>query len=119
MGNKIHLTKIKITIAKILYKMVRTIIRKNPVRAKRGGINYELDLTEGIDLSIFVFGGFQKHVYRNLNFNKQSRFTILDIGGNIGSMSLSFARMFPQAEIKAFEPTHFACERFKKNLALN
>jgi FkbM family methyltransferase len=119
MINRLPLTRIKIFIARVLYKIVRLIIRKNPVLVNRGGINYELDLTEGIDLSIFLFGGFQKHVYNHLEIDKNSKFIIIDIGGNIGSMSLAFAKMFPLAEIKAFEPTHFACERFIRNILLN
>ena len=59
MGNKLPITKIKIAIARILYKTVKIFIRNNPIDVKRAGINYELDLTEGIDLSIFLFGGFQ------------------------------------------------------------
>ena len=119
MRNKLPLTKIKIFLVRIFYKFLSIFLRKSTVCVKRAGINYELDLTEVIDLAIFLFGSYQSHVFKNLNIDRNSRFTVIDIGGNIGSMSLTFASLFPSAEIKAFEPTHFACEKFKKNISLN
>ena len=48
-------TKFKIKIASLLYKVVRVFYKTNIIVRKRKGINYELDLSEGIDFSIFLF----------------------------------------------------------------
>lgn len=112
-------TIVKIYIARILCKIVHLFIRNSIVSAKRSGIRYELDLNEGIDLAIFLFGGFQKHIYRNRLLKISGPATIIDIGANIGSMSLMFARLFTDARIHAFEPTTYACEKMRRNLELN
>ena len=45
--------------------------------------------------------------------------TILDIGANVGLFSLSYARMFKEANIHAFEPVPFIYDHLKKNLEIN
>lgn len=44
-------TRLKITIAKILYRILKLMLDKNKRQIKRGGIYYEIDLAEGIDIS--------------------------------------------------------------------
>jgi tRNA G46 methylase TrmB len=85
----------------------------------RKGIRYELDLSEGIDLSIFLFGNFQKHVFNSSYFKCSENPIIFDIGANIGHMTLTYAMRFPEAKIFAFEPTDFASKKLKRNLELN
>ncbi|NTW99907.1 MAG: FkbM family methyltransferase [Geobacteraceae bacterium] len=94
-------------------------VTKSPLQVVRSGILYELDLSEGIDLSIFLLGSFQKHVYKNKLLQLSGEMTILDVGANIGSMALMFAKLFPAASIHAFEPTEYACVKFRRNLELN
>jgi FkbM family methyltransferase len=43
----------------------------------------------------------------------------MDVGANIGIMSLQFARLVPQGRVYAFEPTHYALSKLQNNLALN
>lgn len=109
----------KLSIARALYAVVHLFYKKDIVRVKRSGITYELDLREGIDLSIFLLGGFQKHVYAARNFNISGQTTIIDVGANIGSMALMFAQLYPEAEIHAFEPIEYASAKLLKNLELN
>jgi FkbM family methyltransferase len=78
-----------------------------------------VDLTEGIDLFLFLFGVFQRHVVSNKYFSLPDEAIIFDIGANIGSMALNFARLIPGSYVYAFEPTHFAFEKLKQNLSLN
>lgn len=112
-------TELKIRLARILYKIVRLFFRDSPICVRRNGIKYELDLSEGIELSIFLFGSFQKHVYRNRLLDISGQATIIDVGANIGSMALMFAQLFQSAKIHAFEPTDYACTKFRRNLELN
>ncbi len=116
---KLPLTKFKIFFAKILYFVTKIFIRSDKQIVLRKGIKYELDLTEGIDLSIYLFGGFQKHVFNNKNIKLTKNPIIFDIGANIGHMSLTYAKLFINSNIYSFEPTDYAYEKFIKNLELN
>lgn len=44
---------------------------------------------------------------------------IFDVGANVGIMSLNFAKQAPKGKVYAFEPTHYAIEKLKRNLELN
>ena len=52
-------TKYKIVFAKILYLLIKIFVSKDNVIVKRNDINWLLQLNEGIDLSIFIFGNFE------------------------------------------------------------
>ena len=119
MFSKLRLTRGKIAFAKILYKLIVPFFGKKPRRIKRGGINYEVDLSEGIDLPLFLFGGFQNHVTKNKLLPIPADALILDVGGNFGVMSLQFAKTAFKGRVIAFEPTHYAISKFTKNLRLN
>lgn len=112
-------TKIKMRSAQYLYYMLRFFCVKSHQIVERQKIKYELDLKEGIDLSIFLFGNFQDHIYKNLSQQFNSKPVILDVGANMGAISLKLAQILPQATIYAFEPTHYAWGKLTRNLALN
>ena len=112
-------TKFKIRVANLLYHMLR-IIGLSPVRTiERKGIRYQVDLAEGIDLSLFLFGQFQKHVTQNNLFSLPKNCVALDVGANFGVISLSLLSCYPSATIYAFEPTDYAFEKLKINIDLN
>lgn len=117
--NNIPLTHFKIIIAKILYVFVSPFYGKKPRVINQDGINYEVDITEGIDLSLFLFGNFQKHVTRNKLINLPKEAVIIDVGANFGVMSLQFAKMASEGKVYSFEPTHYALGKLKRNLELN
>lgn len=86
----------------------------------RKGIQWELDLNEGIDLSIYLFGRFEYDVYNAYKDSISTGDVILDIGANIGAHSLPMAALAGQGGIvHAFEPTVFAVNKLRKNLSLN
>jgi len=86
---------------------------------EREGIRYQVDLAEGIDLSLFLFGHFQKHVTHNNLFTLPKNCVVLDIGANFGIISLSLMNQYPSSIIYAFEPTDYAFKKLKKNIDLN
>jgi FkbM family methyltransferase len=43
----------------------------------------------------------------------------LDIGANIGSVTLPLAKLFNKASIYSIEPTNYAFKKLKENLSLN
>ena len=112
-------TKYKIQIAKTISFFIKLFYKKNQIHI-RDGIKWSLDLNEGIDLSIFLFGTSEKKI-RNLKylFKSDSKLTIIDIGANIGSISLPLAKIFDKSKIFAIEPTNYAFKKLNKNLNLN
>jgi len=112
-------TRIKIFIARILYRAVHVIIRHDKRTITRRGIKYEVDLSEGLDLSVFLFGSFQKHVSHNKRLSLPCEAVIFDVGANVGMMTLPFAALVTEGRVYAFEPTHYAVSKLKRNLELN
>lgn len=112
-------TKYKIFFAKVLSYLITLFISKKQI-VKRKNINWSLDLNEGIDLSIFLFGSSERKIF-NLQklLNLNSRLFFLDIGANIGSVSLTLAKLFSNCKIYSFEPTYYAYKKLKTNLSLN
>ncbi len=113
------ITRFKIFGAKILYQVTTLFAGKERRVIVRDGVNYEVDLAEGIELSLFLFGKFQSHITNNPFMKIEKDFTIIDIGANVGLMTLQFAKLVPQGKVFSFEPTFYALERLKKNLELN
>ncbi|MCB4790632.1 MAG: FkbM family methyltransferase [Elusimicrobia bacterium] len=117
--NELPFTKIKLFFARFLYKLTHQIYRNDKQRIIRGGINYEVDLSEGTELSLFLFGNFQKNVSHNEHIDIPKDGIIFDIGANTGIMTLQFAKLVPYGKVYSFEPTHYAFSKLKKNLELN
>jgi len=111
-------TKIKVLIAHILYKTIKLFKRSNNVISARKGIQYSLDLSEGIDLSVYLFGGFQNHIF-NPRIQLKEEDVILDVGANCGVISLNLAKRYPHNMVYSFEPTNFAYDKLLINLGLN
>lgn len=109
----------KIFGAWILYRLVRLVIRGDRHVIVRNGITFEVDLSEGLDLSVFLFGRFQRHVANNRRVRLEDAAVILDVGANVGMMTLQFARTVPAGRVYAFEPTHYAFAKLTRNLELN
>ena len=116
---RIPLTRVKLFIAKILYCILKIIYSTDKHVIQRKGISFEVDLTEGIDLSLFLFGSFQSNIYKNKYLSLPSNAVVFDIGANIGSMTLSFAQIATNGLIYAFEPTDYAYNKLLRNINLN
>jgi FkbM family methyltransferase len=117
--NRLPLTRIKLRVARIMYRTLKLILRDDHRLIRRGGINYEIDLSEGIDLSLFVFGSFQDHITKMKYHSLPLNAVIFDVGANIGGMALRFAQRTPQGHVYAFEPTAYAYQKLLRNLSLN
>lgn len=113
----------KIGLARALYRVVR-VGRKLVGRAdhsivKRGGITFDLDLSQGIDFAIFlgIYEHWTKVALRGLVARSA---LVLDIGANIGAHTLHLAQLVgPEGRVIAFEPTDFAFLKLRRNLGLN
>lgn len=118
-------TKTKIRLASLISRGVRDLRsaggRENErVQVARGGFNWELDLSEGIDFAIYLFGAFEWSTVRACNRLVRPGDTVLDIGANIGAHTLNLARLAgPSGRVIAFEPTLYAFEKQQRNISLN
>ncbi len=117
-------TSDKIFFARLLsagVKAIRTLLGKtDPATVKRGGIRWSLDLNEGIDLSIYLMGGFEPRTLRLYRKIIKPGQTVLDIGANVGSHTLPLARLVGNSgRVAAFEPTAFAYGKLIANIDLN
>ncbi len=120
-------TKHKIWLAAIAYKIIAFIRssfrRDDNIQLRRSGVNWELDLREGIDFSIYLLGGFELgtlRLYKKL-LGQKSGEIVLDIGANIGAHVLPLACLVvPRGgKVYAFEPTDFAYAKLLRNIMLN
>ena len=117
-------TAVKLRLAAALYHSLRRIRGllhgSDLVQVRRRGLNWELDLSEGIDLAIFAFGSFERGTGRTLEKFVRPGTTVLDIGANIGAHTLNLGRLVgPTGKVYAFEPTSYAFRKLKRNLDLN
>jgi FkbM family methyltransferase len=117
--NRLPMTRIRMAIARFIYRGLRLVLRRDCYRICRSGIYYEVDLSEALDLSLFLFGHFQEHVTDARYFSLPADGVVLDVGANFGLMSLSFAQLAPQGKVYAFEPTGYAFAKLMRNLSLN
>ena len=114
----------KIALAKTIRAVVmlgrRACGRGTDARVQRMGIQWQLDLNEGIDFAIYILGGFELRTLRLYRSLVRPGDTVLDIGANVGAHTLPLAQLVgPTGRIFAFEPTRFAFEKLQRNLMLN
>ncbi len=117
-------TKTKIALARIVYRGIanarEALGLSNEPAVRRGGIRWKLELREGIDLAIFLFGIFERRTVTACRVRLRAGDVALDIGANIGAHTLHLARCVgPSGRVFAFEPTAFAFRKLLTNIALN
>lgn len=117
-------TKYKIALARLAWRSARlgrSLAGKGMTgRFRRGGVNWQLDLNQGIDFSIYLLGAFEVPTVRFYRKMVATGEVVIDIGANIGAHTLPFARCVgASGEVHAFEPTHFAFQKLLANVDLN
>jgi FkbM family methyltransferase len=117
-------TSQKIKIATAAYKLVsgvrRVLGKSDAAVIRRNGITWELDPQEGIDFSIFLFGGFELATLRMYDSILRPGDIVLDIGANIGAHTLPFAKLVGKdGRVYAFEPTQYAFAKLRRNVNAN
>ncbi len=116
---EIPVTRVKLFGIRILRMLMTPLLTRRTVTVARRGIRYELDLNEGIDFSIFLTGAFQRHLFELPGYRLPSDAVVVDVGANIGAVTLNFASRVPGGHVYAVEPTDYAFEKLGHNLDLN
>jgi FkbM family methyltransferase len=117
-------TESKIALASVLASLVVWLRRavglpENGV-FQRGGIQWELDLSQGIDFSIFLLRSFEPETAACYTREVAKGSTVLDIGANIGAHSLKLAKLVGAAgRVICYEPTDYAFGKLRRNFELN
>ena len=117
-------TKTKVSLAGWAYRLVafgRGLAGEgNPAILRRRGIRWELDLSEGIDFSIYLLGAFEPGTANTLQKLVKPGDIIFDVGANIAAHTPGLAHSVgPSGRVYAFEPADFAFAKLRRNLALN
>ncbi len=86
----------------------------------RKGVRWSLNLKEGIDLAIYLLGGFEPNTLQRYTQLIKPGDVILDIGANVGAHTLPLAQLAgPSGKVYSFEPTAYAFAKQSANIALN
>lgn len=104
----------------ILKKLIPShyLYKENSIRkVTRFGTRMDLDISHVVDHSVYF--GFKDSNYKNVLTDIKKASVILDIGANIGTSSLYFSSINPQATIVAFEPHPDTYQRALVNLNYN
>lgn len=114
----------KIRIAKGLHTLIQGWRRAAglPMQAefRRQRLQWFLDLDEGIDLSIYLLGGYELDAIRAYRSFLRPGMTVFDVGANIGAHTLPLAQILGRkGRVLAFEPTRYAYAKLCRNIALN
>src|SRR3954453_21154712 len=114
----------KIRAARMMYYAIhagRSLLGRNDrVVVSRDHISYDLDLSEGIDLGIYLGNFDERQTRSGLSQLVTPGSLLLDIGANIGAHTLHLAQLVgASGKVMAFEPTDFAFRKLRRNLDLN
>jgi FkbM family methyltransferase len=117
-------TSTRIFIASVLSRAV--VLFRNSIGLKnsdiflRNGIFWDLDLSQGIDFSVFLFGAFEPETVASYSSQITKGNTVLDIGANIGAHSLKLAELVGETgRVLCYEPTDYAFGKLQRNFKLN
>lgn len=117
-------TRHKISLARTACRLIgaarRPLRLGSIVDVRRAGLNWRLDLDEGIDLAIYLLGTFERRTARVFRRLVPPGATVLDVGANVGAHTLQLARLVGEkGRVVAYEPTRFAFAKLEANLSLN
>jgi FkbM family methyltransferase len=125
-GTNCHMfsTRSKIALATMVKRPIvaarRLLGRPGRLRARRGGIAWDLDLHEGIDFSIWLLGAFERRTVSAYSRIVEAGHVVFDVGANIGAHTLPLAkRVGAHGRVYAFEPVRWAIDKLRLNLSLN
>ena len=117
-------TRHKIMLARLAYFGVSGLRRlarcDDGAEVRRGGVNWSLDLREGIDFAIYLTGYFEPRTVAAYRRILAPGRVAVDIGANMGAHTLHLSGCVGRdGRVLAFEPTAEAYCRLARNIAIN
>jgi FkbM family methyltransferase len=112
-------TATKVRVARIVSTTLVRLGVRTPRRIRRHGLTFDIDIREGIDLSLFLFGSFERDILNTIQTLVPRDGIFIDIGANIGALTLPVADYLERGHVYAVEPTDFAFAKLRQNLTLN
>src|SRR5262245_1083779 len=99
-----HITPFSV-VRKIFLDLFYKVIRGKRLMCKVDGMNFELDLSETIDVCILL-EKFERDVVGTIERYCQPGWHILDVGANVGAHTIRLAKKAGhEGKVYAFEPT--------------
>jgi FkbM family methyltransferase len=112
-------TATKVAVARMISTTLIRLGVRTPRRIRRQGLAFEIDIREGIDLSLFLFGSFERDVVTTIKALVPPDGIVIDIGANIGALTLPIAAYLERGHVYAIEPTDVGFAKLRNNLTLN
>jgi len=113
----------KLILARWLYLYItflrRLAIRSPRIQVRRNQIFWNLDVSQAIDLSIYLTGKFEARTLKDILRCISRASIVIDIGANIGAHTLPIAKVLDKGLVIACEPTEWAFNRLNANIELN
>ncbi|SRR5258708_1896226 len=93
--------------------------RKPWIAQGKYGLYYRIIPNSALEYHIVQFGIFNDWIAIHLSDLLSKDSVVLDIGANVGLLTLPFSKQVPQGKIYAFEPDNVARESLEENIRLN
>jgi FkbM family methyltransferase len=119
MGFNACSTATKVAVARIVSTTLVRLGVRTRRRIRRQGLTFDVDIREGIDLSLFLFGSFERDLLTTIKNLVPPDGIFIDVGANIGALTLPVADYLKRGHVYAVEPTDFAFARLCQNVTLN
>jgi len=91
MGFISYSTATKIAVARFLSATLVRLGVRTPRQIRRHGLTFDVDIREGIDLSLFLFGSFERDILATIKALVPRDGIFIDVGANIGALTLPVA----------------------------
>src|SRR5207302_10135517 len=96
------------TVRELYFRTFLHLVKDRKTIATVEGMTFELDLSEMIDIGLYL-QQYERDVVTVMEHFCHPGWCVLDIGANIGAHTLRFAkRVGPMGKVYAFEPTDYA-----------
>jgi FkbM family methyltransferase len=112
-------TATKVALARLISTTFVRLGVRTPRQVRRHGLTFDVDIREGIDLSLFLFGSFERDILNTIRTLVSPDGIFIDVGANVGALTLPVAAYLERGHVYAVEPTDFAFAKLRKNLDLN
>jgi FkbM family methyltransferase len=105
------------------HHLFRTLFRKlqSPIRTLVRGIHFELDLADRMQGIFFLTGLYEPKTIAAIlsSLPPDEKSVYLDVGANVGLLSLQVRKARPLVQCHLFEPDPQTFQKLKKNVSLN